>query len=479
LEVLAEEHNSPPHAEILTPKLGEVYYTDEEIKFTQASYDKDDEITILWEFGDDTTSTKDNPIHSYSTLGQKIITLTVKDDRELDDEDKVSILIIESDKKGEYVFAHIDRPEWGEDIIEQEVSFNATSSYAIETTNCPSCTINCLAGGCPEKTHDTGQVINGGGKKGDYSNLSFSWSFDDFATYNKKGEDGVLFKKGFSTAGRHWAKLEVSLNPSSETETEFTTTFKSKCVEAGSLWYDGNGEEHYTLRENWTSCVGLDGVIGFNEEIGYIDDCCPVGFECTRGEGLGCQPMDEDDLCMNIASCFNYDNETGCIDDVCRVGKSGGRGVGTEICGQTFFVDFNGGEWNIVTDDSCRCAWTGTECIFKYNVSETFYTEENNLFLCEKKFKSGECMGGKMDISWTARAVWKPGKEPQDENKKKKILEQSRCVDGNDKVNCGEPLVKLSFFTLISLMATICAIVIIYAVWISGKKKSKKKGKKK
>ncbi|MBE3137425.1 MAG: PKD domain-containing protein [Thermoplasmata archaeon] len=55
-------------------------YTDTEIAFTDTSTDDDGTIASWsWTFGDDTTSTEQNPTHVYTTVGEYAVTLIVTD----------------------------------------------------------------------------------------------------------------------------------------------------------------------------------------------------------------------------------------------------------------------------------------------------------------------------------------------------------------------------------------------------------------
>jgi len=224
LEVLIIEDNSPPYVEIVNPKTTDIYYTNEVIDFRQISWDEDDEYTTLWNFGDGGTSSEFNTSHVYTTVGQKTITLVAIDERGAVAEDKVSILIIDSNADNEYVFAHIDKPEWGESFLGKTIPFNASSSYAINATNCNgvSCIISCTAGRCPLNTHEGGVIINDDGKRGDYSEFDCLWNFNEGTIYDMSGIDGILFNWTFNTAGKHTALLTVSKNPESSMGVEFS-----------------------------------------------------------------------------------------------------------------------------------------------------------------------------------------------------------------------------------------------------------------
>lgn len=66
---------------------------DEEIQFTGSVVGGTSPYTWHWDFGDDTTSTEQNPTHAYSSYGTFTVTLTVTDDGENTDEDITSAII--------------------------------------------------------------------------------------------------------------------------------------------------------------------------------------------------------------------------------------------------------------------------------------------------------------------------------------------------------------------------------------------------
>ena len=222
LTVSNTESNSPPSVTINTPAVGNIYYIGEQISFTANIEDEDDDVDAIWDFGDGldeeinnclTNNTCDTT-HSYTTAGQKTINLYVEDQRGKHDNDRTSVLIISPTINAKYVFAHIDKPEWGENFFGYLVPFIASSSYAVQTSGCSgiSCTITCLAGGCKDTIHDGGHSIQTG-QTGVYTNLNFNWTFDNgnSGRYKSGGNSGKSFTFMLGNVGAHNADLEVSL----------------------------------------------------------------------------------------------------------------------------------------------------------------------------------------------------------------------------------------------------------------------------
>lgn len=154
LKINQTEDNEPPVAGIIGIKDRQIYFKDELLKFSQNSYDIDDDFTYVWNLGNGETRTGDsnnwnnyNFTYRYNTPGQKDIILTVTDSRGLVVRNKIAILVL--DNTSEQVLAYISQPVWGEFILKRSVDFNATLSYAANWTGSA---VYCLAGPCPLKT---------------------------------------------------------------------------------------------------------------------------------------------------------------------------------------------------------------------------------------------------------------------------------------------------------------------------------------
>ena len=75
-----EEANQIPEASFTYDPMEDIY-ADTEITFTDTSTDTDGTIASwAWDFGDDATSTAQNPTHAYTAIGTYTVTLTVTDD---------------------------------------------------------------------------------------------------------------------------------------------------------------------------------------------------------------------------------------------------------------------------------------------------------------------------------------------------------------------------------------------------------------
>jgi hypothetical protein len=211
-----------PFALILTPQTGEVYKLNQIINFTAEAYDVDDSITTLWNFGDSQTSPLINTTHTYNLMGQKNIRFEVTNKRNKMASDRASILVCGGGSQDEKcLFAYISRPSWREVIVDTNVIFNATETFAL-SYNAVTQDLTCIAGKCPSQTAD-GTIILPGTINADnmYDNLTFNWTFLPLGDADKKinkiirGQNGVLLNQEFDTPSTlehpHRAMLTVTL----------------------------------------------------------------------------------------------------------------------------------------------------------------------------------------------------------------------------------------------------------------------------
>jgi len=499
LGVLDAEDNSPPVANIVSPEKCDIYFTNEEINFTQNSYDIDDEMIIEWDFGDGVTSDEYNTTHSYSTAGQKTIILTITDERGLEDDDMTSVLVIDTNGEGEkYVCGYINEPEWEEERQSLEIFFNASKTYAVEASGCGGTicsTINCLAGECKQETANSQVSVTGTNPNwAGFSNLNFSWTFDDGIGYKGKGLAGAVFKKLFGYPGTHWAKVNVSINPKGSTETKFSIKLITECqtdrATGKVIWWDLYGFPHDTLDPLESGiCLDIDG--GLNPP-----HCCPPGYICIDPDTSNPWPTEDaicqvsETECMDIVACDDYLNQADCLNDSCGVALSqpgntcGGIVEVDAICGSEYFTS---------RGDACRCEWNGTSCFHKVDLWSPIYENFPVIHSCSETTEHGECVDGIMSVRARGSIIWnetyvtdifndKPEFVPAEipwasEEDVTAYLDEvcaplaALCGSYKGISLCGEPLVKLIFFTLRNLIIAVCIIVIIYSIILYKKKK--------
>ena len=476
-----KSHNTPPNATILSPGICDIYFIGEGISFTQDSYDIDDNITIEWDFGDGSTSDSYDVIYSYTETGQKTITLTVTDERGLIAKDRASVLIVDPNINGEeYICGHVNKPEWGKNIRGFEVAFDASQeTYAIEASGCDGSicdTINCIAGTCKDRADIN---LIGSPNPTGFENIVFSWVFDEVdlisgnnIKYSASGMAGAKFNMSFSFPGDHWAKLNVSINPSGSTGIEFSTSFFGICreiMELGEItwyWWDNEGNRHEPLTEEG-SCVGMNGV---PDGISKTDDCCPPGYICESGglpQDALCLPGEGFCIEQNIVSCSDYTDAENCSNwGQCPINFYGGCGGTIEIneteCGSAT----GGGTYITETGNSCRCEWneTESECRQKTDIWPTITSTTQLKHTCDTEVQHGECVDGLMNVNVQGSMIWDSSLDPAQIADLQANCDLSvLCASYEGPSICGKSLVKLPFFTSGNLIATICIILLVYS----------------
>jgi len=448
LEVVGPEDNANPVANILTPELGEIFLVNENVEFTQDSYDVDDFIDYAWDIGDASLlsgsiihgSTRDyanySITHSYSNTGQKNIFLAVRDERTGRDTDRTSILVIDLNVDGKYIFAHIKEPEWGISVYGKNVNFNASTTYAVEVLGGQ---ISCIAGPCPSQTHSEVPVSN---TPQGIESVSFNWTFSDFGTKSGIGLEGAVFTKPFSTPGPHWAKLTASVNPSSDAETQFSVYLDTPfCLvqDAESFWAEGD-----MINPSLDDCY---------REIGEpTQTCCPIGYSCEEDNGWTCQPSDED-------ICTSYETENECEDYSFSVAINDVESKTEEGFCTSYSKAISGNCWEIA--DDCRCVWNSTSdvCESAYDLNTVCGTgiPELNGTCIYSVSGSTECSGGYRHISWSARWTGSESSRPVN------------CVDGSKTIACVAGAL-LGFFSLFNFILSVSLIIVFY-IFITKRKK--------
>lgn len=432
MAILETPSNSPPHAIILTPIPG-IYKVNQQIGFTQASYDLDDELDTTWYSNNQPISEEWNFTYSYTTAGQKNIKLKVQEaTRNKVAYNSTSILIINS--TGRFIFANITKPGFGQAFPGKEVEFDGKGSFAIEVING---VISCIAGNCPTATAD-GTTISNSPKSIDAFEFKWQFSDDNWQTelipYSGTGLNGAYLKRNFALVGKHWTKLTATLNQdSSLTESEFFTEIENGyCDDDGFTWIDNLGQEYDTI---------LTPICG--EDIN-AKRCCPGGYSCQIDpEDINYKKCQlEPDFCFDLGFCSNYLDEENCTDDLCNLGERGGLewDITTgnyPACGKE--TSINGVNYST----SCEgCEWENEECKFPRTFSEV-YNPSASPVVCSRTTTAGECIDGIRTLSWTET----PQREP--------------CNDGTKDYPCGAEAM-LSFFGLFQFIISSLLILIFY-----------------
>lgn len=448
--------NSPPHAIISNPHMGDLIPVSQQINFISGSYDIDDPIdSYLWDFGDSSTSSFPTINHSYSTGGPRIISLTVADKRGLIAQDKIGILI---DSAGnDPPLAFISKPKFGEKFSGLLIDFDASAS------------------------RDDIKV--------GISDLIFTWTFDDGYVYTGKGLTGAKFTRLFSSGGEHTVSLKVDdADPVSEAQTTFYIEGCQVNVE-GEVEYIPQGTcspltMHYFCKDQTTNtyydtlkehCEGLD---GSPPPAPTVDDCCPRGYYCPTGgaapqgacqvrpsdcttlskaqcNSFGCIWFDDPapGVCAdpaNLSSCTDYPSQSSCQADILGLGLIGSRGLGTEICGRTI------GNYTIPAA-SCKCTWEGGVCKLYYESNATL--GGTGFIQCKKVFSNlTTCLQGSQLLSWSATCKYSDTGLPCGSEE----AVQQQCSDGQKSIKCGTTISKLNFFNLFNLLAVLVLLAFYY-----------------
>lgn len=217
------------------------------------------------------------------------------------------------------------------------------------------------------------------------------------------------------------------------------------------------------------------------------DFCCPSGYFCNEtsgGERFQCDRRLEDcinqlyeDDCeteyciwLNITnecvdsiddfSCEYYTDELSCSDDIYNIGQ---YGVGTELCDTT--IGCNSTTFTIPRN-GCTCQWYSPTpevqvCQIKL-IGVQMFSETGTdpiAFGCSNSYNLGNCTNGRQNVSWISNSSVINGSwisVPQD------CLDALGCNGGESERRCGEPIIKLSGFSLFSLFVSLGIVGLYY-----------------
>ena len=254
--------------------------------------------------------------------------------------------------------------------------------------------------------------------------------------------------------------------------------------DAEGHFYCDDARYPWTTTEEGRGCSLGEGSYALGD-----DFCCPSGMFCNEtGDGLfrcdrrneNCFDMTTESECEAIGciwfndecvenvrdfECGIYDNEIDCNDDIWNLGQIG---IGTELCGT--IVECNDGTVYRVRDENCSCKWhpiapLGKNCQVELVVAQHSYGvgETQDIFSCSNVYELGECIDGEQSVIWTSTSSVVPGSfDTFGGIVPNTCLDVLGCNGGETTRLCGEPIIKLSGFSLFGLFASLFIIGTYY-----------------
>jgi hypothetical protein len=454
IPVSSTPNNFPPVAIITAPVAGGIYFIGNNITFDHGSTDADSNITnVLWTFGDGGTNTSATTNHSYTTPGQKTITLRVTDEQGATASKQISILVSASPA----IFAFIEQPAHAAAVVSNNlvVDYSARQSYLVNvtytgTTPCI-VTVACLAGPCPLQTQQSPtcaanpnallNVVGGGQANFNFNTLLFNWTFREGNSYLTPdvGMGRVSGTKGFSNYGPKNITLQLRYTPTGSSPIQstyarqFTLFNQRQCSPQGDTWYSiSNGFVTGTASTlDTAACAGED------RNANTIDDCCPTGWSCsTDAASPGCKV---DNTAQQ--GCASYSSSASCTTDASQRVKS-------DILWS--YPAYNCGKSINGKNYACSCAWTGSACVFNASSRADDAPITGTTTSCTYTSTVSECVSGYQSVTIQAQSN-NVGNDPL-------------CVDSVQTIPCGRPVVALPFIGFPQIIVAIILIAIIYVL---------------
>lgn len=510
-----------PYAKITGPKDKQVYFLNEILNFTQASWDDSGYFNFTWDFGDGNITKGDsitinnyNTTHTYNSTGQKNIVLTVINEQGKTSKNKISILIVNSS----FVLAYIDFPSFEQSIFGRSVNFSANSSYAINVTHYTSperYNITCIAGNCPNQTEGcpssfgTGCHINITNPDGTlppnlagFANLVFNWTilengdsskrYDFRGTGNSGSKFTYMFNWPATESNPHKAFLNVSWNPdksiSSTTFTEFTLSFNQpSCLKTK----DFTGWVNYTSLISWQdssyNCSKIAAIIDPNSD----STCCPAGYECYIADGKCktgyCSDFQTSGECTahtefaanELNPALNKDSSWDGTPDFCGKNRSFGTNCIEKISCSCYYDSKCGSRYlsQYCNQTNVSQCWTDLSTVSAncgVSKSDTNYTECKFIFNTTDKCDSLGYIERNWVTVWTGAvkacttdAQCQAGYYCKDGN-----CALKSCTNDADRKPCIAETV-LGFFDWWNVVIVIIIVVLFYII-IKGRKKGSK-----
>ncbi|MBX4211898.1 hypothetical protein KW787_00370 [Candidatus Pacearchaeota archaeon] len=452
-------------AVISDPEHRGIYFTGLQVEFNESSSSSSHPITDYeWRIVEDDFSTTDQSfMYTFTTEGQKTITLKVADDQGHSRETQIAILVI--GQPG--ILAYISEPFHHQIVHNKDlvVHYSANDSYVVNTNSAACPQVSCLAGNCPSKTGDYPSAcsspidVSGTGKG--FDDFTFNWSFDDNSRNNGKGNQFVSGFKQYPLSSLIYSDKLISLGLyyskglelNRITDRSFTLVGESQCIGGRTLVLIGDDGSELDRRSTLTSdaCKGVDGIIGLDEQ-GRSDDCCPSAQICTTD---GCIPQ-------TVRQCNDYVNRSSCGSDIANVGNMEGGPEGKDPlwaqlgCGQSL----NGlvKQCSCFWDDSkasCGLNATLTKPINQYgNVDAGICSAGSCLYTTNSQT---QCTDGvlKTEVS----ALFSAGTCSESTS-------QQECESSGQTYDlpCGQSTIELPFFGMQEFTISLIAIFIVYFI---------------
>ena len=217
-------------------------------------------------------------------------------------------------------------------------------------------------------------------------------------------------------------------------------------------------------------------------------DCCPKGMKCSKiaegkfkcidrtdncvtqnnkhdCEAISCLWLNITEKCVDSASdlgCGYYNTQSACEIDEWNLGS---EGVGTELC-SAGTIECAGLIFSIM-DDGCSCKWNnmlpdGKKCLTNIVATQKFFTDYPDVFECSTVYDLGDCTDGTQNYSWIPNSSIISGFGNGTIPIPEECLMALNCVNGSGTRNCGEPLIRVSGFSLFSLIVAVGLIGLFY-----------------
>jgi len=463
-----EYNDSRPHAIITGPKNLQAYYANVPIRFKESSIDTGANISSYeWNAGDGYYNDSKTFEHAYSSSGQKIVTLRIRDAHNLQSTAQVEIAVIESPG----IFAYINNPAYNSFIASPDltVNYNANKSYvlnSVSSAESPCITlVSCLAGACPVKTQNSPacsanksqQILITENDK-DFESIFFDWDFGNGLPISEFGN--YSGRAPYPTEGHKTINLKTKYgigneNMSTDTQRQFLLIERTGCSSDSEFYWDG--QTLFNMALGNTPCIGRGD---------YGQNCCPDGYACILRSGSS--------HCNASACIWTYKNTSGTdfqilvCEDYNNLGTNSANLCNQDCVGarnESLKRILSTGNFTgiIIEERGTRCAWDQTTgCSLILNTSKQVFNGD----IFEKKNNSANvwyvqsdrgCENGIERISYCIKNVTT--------NETGYTWVSDGCIGIREATfECNYGVIDLPFFGVAGMMAALVSILVIYLI---------------